>query len=157
MTRKDEEFRKFINGMIKGCNADWKERTSMTLLHGTCSQNVPKIEKKGLKDPYLTNNSTIAKMFAEIQCDALEEPGDPVVLEVTVDDLSKMKADEESYYMPSPYAEEQLGVWSFEHYERLRKKGIIPPITDKDWLTTLCLVSSARYEGTIEPSKVKRY
>ena len=129
-------------------------RTSeMKLLHGTSTARWEKIRREGLggrAGPYLTDNVDIAQYYAEEV--ASEDGSEPVVIEVIVRDLSKLRYDRAAMDEPVMVPmSEVCRVWRIaakRHPEWVGPHGTIS-IPDRRYKISLKTVHSVRYEGVV--------
>jgi hypothetical protein len=129
----------------------------MRLLHGTSERDWLIIQQSGgLRNPYLTTLETVAWFFAEESADNARSR--PIILEVTVDDTSKLEADLPMFQEPIFEAVEEMGYPSVYAYHQAVKEGNVPwPRNRKDWETSLEVMKSVRYWGLIPPGKIRIY
>lgn len=143
----------------------------MRLYHGTSSyrwsQHPSSIQQRGLQWPYLTDSLEYAYFFAYTRAQSsnllVPEPiGDPIVLEVEVDE-AKLIADTRPYDVPwKPLLREwdkRLGLkrpMTKAAWDRSVANGTIPlPRNDRDWQTSLAAVHAVRYNGQVPPDRIR--
>ena len=128
--------------------------TGLVLLHGTCTVHLPLIQQRGLEYPYLTNNPQVAKYYAESAAD--EDGGSPIIIRVQISNTNELRADFPSFEEPLSFVYKKYANDEKEWYKALSSgKSISWPKDDADWQTSLRVVGSVIYNGTIEPGNIQ--
>lgn len=113
------------------------------MYHGTAREYLPSILKKGLRNPYLTDNIEVALQYAE-------GAGGDIVLMVEVSQR-KFKVDKPSLREPVAYATfkgYELDAAIDDLYRKFGKR------TEKDWRLSFPITRTVRYKGVVPPSKI---
>lgn len=126
---------------------------AVKLLHGTSFKRLQKIKVKGLRSPYLTDLEAVADFFAGQA--AYDDGSTPIVLEVTVLDPDRLRADLEMYADPVTAVFEASDVVNPSTYHQMRRDGDIVDPDVRDWRTSLYEVHSVRHRGPIAPRDIK--
>ena len=129
----------------------------MRFLHGTSERDWLLIQQSGgLRNPYLTTLETVAWFFAEEAADVARSS--PIILDVEVEDTSKLEADMPMFQEPIIEVAEEMGYKSVYAYHQAVREGNVPwPRNSKDWETSLEVVRSVRYWGLIPTSQIHVY
>jgi len=125
------------------------------LYHGTNSDQLPAIRKRGLLNPYLSNVLEVAQQYAE----AADGGGDPVVITVDVDP-SLLRVDRPSLVEPVGYGEytgedmeqrvsDALDELGEQRPECVLEPGLVEPPDDAYWVT-LEACGTAQAEGVVK-------
>ncbi len=121
-----------------------------TLYHGTSEKRAKKALRRGLHSPYLTTDKWVRGFFAQKASD--EDGSRPVYLKVVVRDTSKLRPDEEMYEEPLSSI---IKNYTLEEWYRMIEVGLKPyPEDEFDWKTSLKVVKSVWYAGTIRPEDI---
>jgi 2'-5' RNA ligase len=131
-----------------------ESKRGLHLFHGTSSIHLDEAQTTGLRKPFLVDDPEIAMYYA--QEEAERAGGRPMVLRVTVEDTSKLRADFPSFEEPLTFVYKKYALSEDEWHERLNnpQSGIHWPANQKDWQTSLKVVGSVRYDGTIQPGSI---
>lgn len=128
--------------------------TGLTLMHGTSTAHLSAIQQRGLEYPYLTNNPEVAEYYAQAAVDA--DGGSPAVLRVRVPDTAELRADIPSFQEPLHFVYKKYARDEKEWYQALNDGTTITwPENDADWQTSLRVVGSVIYYGTVEPINIQ--
>lgn len=124
------------------------------LLHGTSENHIDGITTYGLRSPYLTSDYELAEIMADVQSD--EEDSEPIILDVAVYNLERLRADPEQYSSPIASTDSYYGFKTVEEWIEANDLGIMPyNKNDDDWITTLAVLKSCWYEGIIPPRDIE--
>jgi hypothetical protein len=141
---------------LKSCKKRLSSQSGdMVLFHGTCDKYAKLIAENGLRDAYLTSEYELAEMFADIKAEY--DDCKPVVLVVKVKDRSNLRVDSEHLFTSTAFIEGLYGIEDMHEWDALHDDGKIPVDDDdeRDWLPSLCVLKSVRYEGTIPPNDIE--
>jgi len=129
---------------------------TVTLYHGTSSELLSDIDKKGLSEPCLSDDFEVAEYFAEEASE--DDGGEPIVLSVEVTDTSLLRADTAMIEEPvlrgerrERYKQSNLGmeeaVWAAA--EDACKRTGVKGWADLPFDAALEIAGSVCYGGTI--------
>ena len=114
------------------------EINPLKLYHATDRKNLKSIMENGLKNPYLSNDMTVTKYYAE-------EFKNSVILAVIIVNTSNLIPDFNGIDEPLTYTlrKKEEDIW--EEWEK----------SDKTWKNSLEIIHTVQYKGIIEPKYIK--
>lgn len=130
---------------------------SFVAYHGTSNQFLPTIRKNGLNYPYLAKTIQLAQYYAQ---EAVSDKNwKPVVLMVTVPDISKLRYDRKSMDEPVLSDDTQRNIeWNRavkEHPEWYDKSNNTVSIPSTAWEYSWKGVGVVMYQGIILPKNIR--
>lgn len=111
------------------------------------------MQKQGLTNVYLTDIEDMAQYFAQETMEV--SGGDPVLLVIDLDDPSCLGPDNSMYRDPLTFVKEKHGIDTDNDWVEAFNAGDLRyPVNEKDWETSLEVVSSVICHGVIPWDRV---